>query len=97
MFLLVGADVRFIPIMENIIPDIPTIGMEKDTMKDANTDIRYIGRMLLGDIFFFKQNHKAYILDSRCIKLPCINGYVKCVHQGEVDETPYVSDEIPAK
>lgn len=56
---LVGADVRLIPIMENIIPDIPTVGMEEDTMKDANTDIRYIGRRILGDVFFFKQNHSA--------------------------------------
>ena len=54
-----GADVRLIPIMENIIPDIPTVGMEEDTMKDANTDIRYIGRRILGDVYFFKQNHSA--------------------------------------
>ena len=83
--------------MENIIPDIPTVGMEEDTMKDANTDIRYIGRRILGDVFFFKQNHSAQILDSRCIKLPCINGYVKCVHHGEADETPYMQDGIPTK
>lgn len=59
MFLLVGADVRFIPIRENIIPEHPTIGMEEDAMKDASTDIRYIGGIILGDIFFLKQNHKA--------------------------------------
>lgn len=60
IFLLVGADMRLIPIIEKIIPDDPTVGIEEGMMKDANTDIRYIDRRFLNEAFFlFKQNHKA--------------------------------------
>ncbi|MDD3037154.1 MAG: hypothetical protein PHO71_04620 [Bacteroides sp.] len=51
---------RLIPIIEKIIPDDPTVGIEEGMMKDANTDIRYIDRRFLNEAFFlFKQNHKA--------------------------------------
>ena len=71
ILVLVGIADRLMPILENMAPDIPRMGIGDDMMKDAATVMRYTGMMIFGEKrFLSKQNHRAYELHRRCMMFP---------------------------